>query len=120
MRRLFALAVIAAFLAGPTHRLMCLISCDDVAHAGRVAQVVDCHKEPGSGLTLSAGADHCAPGASPVTFTAKRAETKATGFVSLTHARPFLTTADNAGTTSAVAVAVVPSPPPRLLIPLRI
>lgn len=120
MRRLLALAVVAAFLAGPTHRLMCLISCDDAAHAGHVAQVEDCHSESRSGPTLSAGANHCPADTSPVTFTGKRAEAKATSLVSLTDDRPFLAAADITGTTSAVAVAVVASPPPRLLIPLRI
>ena len=62
MRRLLALAVVAAFLAGPTHRLMCLISCDDVAHAGHVEQVENCHTEfrqPDSRSTFPDDRGHC-------------------------------------------------------------
>lgn len=120
MRRLLALAVVATFLAGPTHRLMCLISCDDAAHAGHVAQVDDCHTKSGSGPTLNAGAEHCTADTTPVIFTAKRVETKVTGYISLTDDRPALATVDVARSASAVAVAIVENPPPRLLIPLRI
>ena len=120
MRRLLALAVVAAFLAGPTHRLMCLISCDDAAHAGHVEQVEDCHTESGSGPTFGAGAEHCTADTAPVTFTAKRVETKVTFCISLTDDRPALATVDVAGTRSAVAEPIGASPPPRLLIPLRI
>ena len=120
MRRLLGLVVVAAFLAGPTHRLMCLISCDDAAHAGHVAQAEDCHAESGSGPTLSAEAEHCTADTTLVTFTAKRVETKVTGYISLTDGRPALATVDVAGTGSAVAVPIVANPPPKLLIPLRI
>ena len=119
MRRLLALAVIAVFLAGPTHRLMCLISCDDAAHAGHVAQAGDCHAESGSGPTLSAGTEHCTVDTAPITFTAKRVETKVTGYISLTDDRPALASVDLAGTESAVPVPIG-ADPPELLIPLRI
>ena len=119
MRRVLALAIVAAFLAGPTHRLMCRISCDDAAHLGHVVQTEDCHSESDSGPTVSAGADHCRADVTPVTFTAKRVETKAPSLVSLGGDRSVLVTIAVPATT-ATAAEIVPSPPPRLLIPLRI
>ena len=99
---------------------MCLISCDDAAHAGHVEQVEDCHTESGSGPRLSAGADHCTADTVPVTFTAKRVETKVMDYISLADDRPALATVDVAGSGSAIAAAILASPPPKLLIPLRI
>jgi hypothetical protein len=119
MRRFLALAIVAAFLAGPTHRLMCLISCDDAAHAAHVAQTQDCHSESDSVPTVSAWADHCRADATPATFTAKRVETKAPSLVSPGGDRSVLVTLA-VPAMAATATEIVASPPPRLLIPLRI
>jgi len=120
MRRLLALAIVAAFLAGPTHRLMCLISCSDAAHGGHVAQAEDCHTESDSGPTLGVAADHCRADATPVTFTAKRDETKTPTVVGPSGEWSLLPSLEGPGVATTLAAAILASPPPRLLIPLRI
>jgi hypothetical protein len=120
MRRFLALVIVTAFLAGPTNRLMCLISCDDAAHRGRVPQVEHCHTDSDSGPTLGARAAHCRADAIPVTFTAKRTEAKSPTLVGSSGDRPVLTSLDRPETGATLAAEVVASPPPKLLIPLRI
>jgi len=120
MRRFLALAIVTAFLAGPTHRLMCLISCDDAAHSGHVAQTSDCHTKSESGPVLGVGADHCRADSTPVTFTAKRIETKAPSVVSPSGDHSVLRGLEVPETATTLAHARLASPPPRLLIPLRI
>jgi hypothetical protein len=118
MRRLLALAIVTTFLAGPTHRLMCLISCDDAALGGHAAQVEDCHTESDSGPAFAVRPDHCRADATPVTFIAKRTETNTPTFISHSGDSSVFPSLEIPGTTAAVAVLA--SPPPRLLTPLRI